>query len=164
MANESEHHGASRHIPRDDPAAPLVEDSIVCTSAYPLLAHAVYWHYRDTRVIQRHFASLDRFMRNLLSRAGSSELPDFEVDCGGSSNESSVLFQAETGPALAAFKFVKAADAMAAMAAALGPSGAAVAQFYASLAVASRARWHAKYWNATAQVKSWPLAAGPETA
>ena len=135
------------HVPRDDPNAPQEMDSIVCSSAYPLLTRAVNLHYADNRIVQRHWESLERYMTNLVQRAAPNALPDFEVDCGGSSNQSSAVYQAATGGALAAFKFISAADAMASMADALGNAHGAAR--YRSLARASRKEWHARYWNAS---------------
>jgi hypothetical protein len=68
-------------------------------------------------------------------------------------------YQTATGPALAAFKFIMACDAMATMATALSKSisiiatdAAAVgnvANAYRTLATSNRAIWHAQYWNVT---------------
>ena len=140
------------HQPRDDPTGPRIVASLVCTSAYPLLAAAMLEHYNDVRVVTRHWPALETYMMMLQRRAGTTALPNFEVDCGGSSDESSDGYQSATGAALAAFKYIRACDAMANLAMALPDGdGTAAAVHYHTLANASRILWHESFWNESLQ-------------
>ena len=119
------------------------------SSAYPLIADAMFKYYGDLRVVQRHWSTMDTFMQGLLNGAANGAcaggLPSFFTWGDWCATEPRSKDTKDTGAELAAANYIFSMDAMANMASALGKGAEAAA--YAANATRLRSVFHSVFYN-----------------